>query len=125
MGYSRALHYACAFAAVVGLSTPAAADDAAPGLGTSGNALLAACEGGGVKEFACLIYINGVLDGANGESERRSHAGTYCPSATVTYQQQRDVVVKWLHDHPTLRDVPSSLLIITAARQAFPCRAAE
>ena len=90
---------------------------------TTGNDLLESCESTGHFEQAfCLGYITGVtdLDGADGSvfPERRRS----CVAENVSNGQVRDVVVKYLKDHPEERHIQASILIVKAMAQAFPCK---
>jgi hypothetical protein len=90
---------------------------------TTGNDLLESCESNDFKQAFCLGYITGVtdLDGADGSAfpERRRS----CVAENVSNGQVRDVVVKYLKDHPEERHIQASILIVKAMAQAFPCKA--
>jgi len=95
---------------------------------TTGNDLLESCESGGHSEQAffnqafCLGYITGVtdIDGVDGSAfpERRRS----CVPENVTNGQVKDVVVKYLKEHPEERHIQASILIVKAVAQAFPCK---
>ncbi len=90
---------------------------------TTGNDLLESCESKGNFEQAfCLGYITGVtdiegLDSAVYPERRRS-----CVPENVTNGQARDVVVKYLKDHPEERHLQAAILVAKAMGQAFPCK---
>lgn len=89
----------------------------------TGNTLLEACESKDEFQQAfCLGYILGVadldaMDGAAFPDRRRS-----CRAENVTNGQERDVVVKYLKDHPEERHVLAAILVVKAMAKAFPCK---
>ncbi|MGC2464984.1 MAG: Rap1a/Tai family immunity protein [Candidatus Acidiferrum sp.] len=91
---------------------------------TTGNDLLESCESTGHFEQAfCFGYITGVtdtdaMDGAAFPDRRRS-----CVAENVSNGQVKDVVVKYLRDHPEERHLLAAILIVKAMSQAFPCKA--
>jgi Ssp1 endopeptidase immunity protein Rap1a len=90
---------------------------------TTGNDLLDSCESKAeFKQAFCLGYINGAtdLDGMDGSvfPERRRS----CVAENVSNGQVRDVVVKYLRDHPEERHLLAAILIVKAMSQAFPCK---
>jgi hypothetical protein len=90
---------------------------------TTGNDLLESCESRDFKQAFCLGYITGVtdfdgMDGAAFPERRRS-----CIPENVSNGQVRDVVVKYLKDHPEERHLLAAVLIVEAASKAFPCKA--
>ena len=72
------------------------------------------------KRFGCLGYINGVLDATIGP-DNGLVGFKFCPADTITRGQVRDVVIKWLSDHPQDRDIQASILVVIALREAWPC----
>lgn len=89
---------------------------------TTGNDLLDSCESKDFKEAFCLGYITGVtdLDGMDGSvfPERRRS----CVAENVSNGQVKDIVVKYLKDHPEERHLLAAILIVKAMAQAFPCK---
>jgi Ssp1 endopeptidase immunity protein Rap1a len=91
---------------------------------TTGNELLESCEAkGSFKEAFCLGYITGVtdLDQMNASvfpEHRRS-----CVPENVTNGQIRDVIVRYLTDHPEERHMLAAILVAEAMGKAFPCKA--
>jgi hypothetical protein len=89
----------------------------------TGNDLLESCGSAGhFGQAFCLGYVAGVtdLDGPDGSAfpERRRS----CVAENVSNGQVRDVVVKYLKDHPEERHIQASILIVKAMAQAFPCK---
>jgi hypothetical protein len=106
----------------------------------SGNELFANCQApdiGNIRmpdyesDGICIGYIMGVADsisgreiytakveGAPGGIAVQSRA---CFRESVTVGQIRDVVIKWMQNHPQLRDVSADTLVGLALSQAFPC----
>lgn len=81
-----------------------------------GNALFNACsnDGGYYKEGQCLGYVTGVFD---------SFEGVYvCAPEHVTAGQAKDIVVKYLTEHPEKRHEPAAFLVGSALNDVFPCK---
>lgn len=95
-------------------------------LGT-GDALLAACTST-VREMKglCTAYILGIGDGAD---LQRAMADVFGGKPFCIYQMgpgvpaahMREVVVKYLQDHPASRPEPANRLVLFAYAEAFPC----
>lgn len=102
--------------AVVSIGSPAIAQSQD---GLTGNALLRTiCDRQG--ESTCLAYIRGVAEGLK-VSEGSGAARLFCLPVGGDYGQARDVVVKYLNDHPEQRHYPAAYLVSFALTQAFPC----
>ncbi|MEA9426253.1 Rap1a/Tai family immunity protein [Aeromonas caviae] len=81
-----------------------------------GNALFNACSNGDgyFKEGQCLGYVTGVFD---------SYEDTYiCAPNHVTAGQAKDIVVKYLAEHPGKRHEPAAFLVGLALMDVFPCK---
>jgi hypothetical protein len=70
---------------------------------------------------ACTGYIAGVSDTVDlfQETDITKHA--ICMSGGVSAEQMRDVVIKYLRDHPETRDKAAQFLEVRALMEAFPC----
>jgi hypothetical protein len=88
----------------------------------SGNQLLRDCTpGGDTHSYAyCLGYISGLVEGASVEADLRKCKPLFAISAEVDLDQLIDVVVKYLKEHPELRDVKAQVIALTALKAAFP-----
>jgi len=76
-----------------------------------GNELYDSCTSDNLfKAASCLNYVIGALDG---------NPSIKTP-ASATRGQVRDVVVKYLKDHPADRDLPAGFLVYLAVRDAWP-----
>lgn len=100
------------FALAVGLgliATPAHAE------WMSGNELYDMCSTASVVDRAsCLAYVMGVLDGVRGlDQPPRTPVG-------ATGGQVRDVVTKYLADHPESRTLPARKIVTSAVIDAWP-----
>ena len=84
------------------IATPARAE------WVDGNKLHDWCSSSGT-ELACTTYVLGVLDGSYLKTPERATAG-----------QVKDVIKKYLRDHPENRDFPASLLVSLAVVDAWP-----
>jgi hypothetical protein len=90
---------------------------------TTGNTLLEACESKAeLQQAFWLGYITGStdVDGMNGAAfpERRRS----CIPESVSNSQIRDVVVKYLKEHPEDRHLLAEILVVQALAKTFPCR---
>jgi hypothetical protein len=95
-------------------------------LGT-GNDLIISCSSP-VREMQglCTAYILGVGDGADMQRAMADVIGDkpYCVyqmRKDVTASQMREVVIRYLQEHPATRSQMGSKLIISAFARAYPC----
>ena len=89
------------------------------GYGT-GNKLLATCESTIFYTVSdCLPYIAGAID--MGELDVTGQPKRWCRGPGVSLGQQKDIIIKYLKDHPERRHFPSGALVWQAMREAFPC----
>jgi len=63
-------------------------------------------------------YVDGIADAAVG-------LGYACYPAAVTRAEIREVVMKYLRDHPERLGDPASLLVLNGLFDAFPCKRQE
>ena len=82
-----------------------------------GNKLLSLCTGPTGKT-GCEAYLSGVSDAAG-----ELGTGKVCIPPAVTTAQMRDVVVKYLKDHPGDREMKAGTLTLRAFSSAFACKA--
>lgn len=66
----------------------------------------------------CLGFIQGV---AAREPLLPRSQQQFCLSTETSWNDQYDVVVRFISAHPARRNTPASLLLLAALRQAFPC----
>jgi len=72
--------------------------------------------------FLNRSYCNGFVTGVTdmlGSTERL--AEMTCLPDKVTVGQVRDVLIKYLKDHPEKRHLPAFVLVFNSQREAFPC----
>ncbi len=70
----------------------------------TGNEMLEMCRGGNTEQGVCFGYIVGLSDGiAVLQMSLGKHWQPICKPRKVTSHQLRDVVVKYLDDHPEKR----------------------
>jgi hypothetical protein len=83
----------------------------------SGNALLESCDNAtdAWKQSHCLAYIAGVSDVLDGMH-------ITCTGGRVSLDQVKDVVVKYLREHPEQRNSDADDSTSTALALAFPCK---
>jgi len=90
---------------------------------TTGNKLLEACESKGEfdQEF-CHGYITGVSDMEGINTAAHPEQRRSCIPEDVTNGQIKDVVLKYLRDHPEDRHLLAAILIVEAVSKAFSCK---
>jgi hypothetical protein len=66
----------------------------------------------------CDAYISGVADAIAAEGQAHAIA---CIPVAVTGTQLRDVLIKFLHDHPEKLQLKAGLLTTRAFAEAFAC----
>ena len=81
-----------------------------------GNRLLALCSTKPAAE--CDAYLSGVGDAIEAEGRDKAPA---CIPTSVTGVQMRDVVGKYIKNHPESRELKAGALTIKAFAAAFPC----
>lgn len=88
----------------------------------SGNDLLRDCsdEKNVVSSSSCLGYINGVRDGVVLASVGLGAKPSFEISKNVELGQLKDVVVKYLNEHPEKRNLHAAVLVHSALAKAFP-----
>jgi hypothetical protein len=86
----------------------------------NGNDLLEKCRQVNGSPFwsFCFGYVGGIVDEMIMLPGGKSLA---CFPQNVTSEQLREVVVRFLSDHPELRYLSASSLATFALRRAFPC----
>src|ERR1700756_3455398 len=126
MTWSKNLHYPLPGAAVArALST----NSAMAGGFLNGNDLYRYCiSSNPFEDGACFGYVEGVMDARVREPEsavlRGAAPGTcWVIPHDVTAEQTRDVVIRFLGDHPAIRNYAAASLIAAALDAAWPCPA--
>lgn len=86
----------------------------------SGNDLQEYCggEAGSFVSGICSGYIIGTLDTVEGLLEDKKLA---CVPPGVTKGQVRDIVIKYIEQHPEYRHFVGMNLVVLAVGSAFPC----
>jgi hypothetical protein len=107
--------FAAIIASIAAVSTPAAA-----GNFVTGNDLLRYCQDSQAGLFkTCVGYVLGVVDTL--EDQRADNHVRECVPKGVEAGQIVDVVVKFLHDYPQIRQDLASELVGAAVIQAWNC----
>jgi Rap1a immunity proteins len=83
----------------------------------TGNKLLEICQDDAAQ---CVRYIQGVTDGQLAAITATSRDVAYCIPHESTAVQVKDVVVRFLTDHPELRHRPAAMLVANALANAWP-----
>ena len=99
-----------------------------------GKMLLQDCQGGddqqetqnfaGLSQWGtCVGYIAAVVDTMSNASltAESVNAQQLCVSEHVQLSQLKDIVRRWLSDHPEKRHLAASLLVFQALKEKFPC----
>ena len=82
----------------------------------TGTKLLSLCTASAAAN--CDAYLSGVADAIAAEGP--AHAPACIPDA-VTGRQLRDVVVKYIHDHPQEQELKAGTIAMHAYAGAFAC----
>ncbi|WP_394706093.1 Rap1a/Tai family immunity protein [uncultured Cohaesibacter sp.] len=129
-------HFLLAVVLWTGLTLPARTE------GVTGNQLLSICQFKDTdSQLTCNYFVAGNVDGLftgailvlmqadnNSSTTAQLNAiaaqliGICGPENGATYEQYKDIVVKYLFSHPELRHTSAKVLIYAALREAFPCR---
>lgn len=107
------------FLIALGGGNPSAAATSDDGVYT-GNQLLDDCEAVNADLSFCLGFIRGASD-LNDLMDVIENRHTFCLPDHVTLGQAKDVVLRYLREHPADRHLPGAALVIGAMRSAFPC----
>ena len=99
-----------------------------------GKMLLQDCQGGddqqetqnfaGLSQWGtCVGYIAAVVDTMSNASLTAGSVNTQqlCVSEHVQLSQLKDIVLRWLNDHPEKSQSAASLLVFQALKEKFPC----
>ena len=99
-----------------------------------GKMLLQDCQGGddqqetqnfaGLSQWGtCVGYIAAVVDTMSNAFLTGTSVNTQqlCVSEHVQLSQLKDIVRRWLSDHPEKRHLAASLLVFQALKEKFPC----
>ena len=99
-----------------------------------GKMLLQDCQGGddqqetqnfaGLSQWGtCVGYIAAVVDTMSNASLTAGsvNAQQLCVSEHVQLSQLKDIVRRWLSDHPEKRHLAASFLVFQALKEKFPC----
>ena len=83
----------------------------------SGSALFDNCNNtnDASKQFYCLGYLAGMSDALDGMH-------IICPGERISLDKIKDVVLKYLREHPEQRSMDADDLVGTALVLAFPCK---
>ena len=80
-----------------------------------------------VQDLVCTSYIAGLRDGVASEvafaqSENKSAPKPFCLSVGVENGQLVKIALKYIKNHPEWAHLPTSVLLVKAWEEAFPCR---
>lgn len=88
----------------------------------TGNGLLDTCRSNdSLLQFTCLAFVKGVVEGSSGALEIGNHTQLICAPDGVTIGQDRDILVKWLVEHPEWRHLSATAAILRSLSSTFPC----
>ena len=88
----------------------------------TGNGLLDTCRSNdSLLEFTCLAFVKGVVEGSSGALEIGNHSPLICSPGGVTIGQNRDILIKWLVEHPEWRHLSATAAILRSLSATFPC----
>lgn len=99
--------------ALICCSTPAFAQDSVVSYFKDGNQLLQNCDrSSDFDQGICAGYVIGAVDGLSAKVGK-------IPDG-VTIGQMKDVIIKYLVDHPESRNSPAASLVYLAVLEAWP-----
>jgi hypothetical protein len=107
-------------ASLLGTSQQAPPQPPAVDIVSSGSAFISRCDpapDAWIDGF-CRGYVSGLS-----EPGPLLVAAPNCPPKGVTYGQDYLIVVKYIHNHPEEMHKQTSVLVLEALREAFPCPA--
>jgi len=119
---------------LLGVSTLGMTQDTTVNLYESGNDFLRLCENPTTSFIsgACQDYVLGVVDGIQvGIRVEHNYVGTpktaepFCLDSKATLGQEVQVLIKFIKTHPEKAHFATSVLVLGAMADAFPCVKAE
>jgi Rap1a immunity proteins len=87
----------------------------------NGMGLVADCNGNELARIACAEYVKGVSDGFTIATVVLKQKNPVCIPHGVSADQMVKVVIKYADDHPAELHLSSSMIVLTAIHEAFPC----
>ena len=88
----------------------------------TGNDLWSRCSGKSAFDAGfCMGYLGGIVDAMMGQPPGIL-GRTACFPEHVTAGQTRDVVMRYLEQHPDARHYSAASIAATALMEAFPCK---
>lgn len=87
----------------------------------TGNDLLTVCRGDLLNILTCTVFLQGVYRGFMGGVAFSKANPIICVPEGANGKQMRDIVVKYVTEHPETRHQTADLLTIKALNSAFPC----
>ena len=73
-----------------------------------------------IKDLNCAAYTNGVADGVSA-AESFKHIQVFCKPEAVPMGKLEAVGLKFIQDNPSFRHYYSSMVLVQAWKEAFPC----
>lgn len=99
--------------------------EAEPTPGTA-RVMLALCEQpeNSDSEFACTMYMTGLLDGTVADRVLNREPAFCVPNgqADVTPGLAKEIFKRWARSNPDYLDKDTGLAVLASLREAFPCR---
>ena len=71
---------------------------------------------------SCKGYLAGVFDTLDESDSSKEDINKSCIPYTVTYQKKRQVVLKYLNDHPEKLHLSAVALVIESLKVNYPCK---
>lgn len=87
----------------------------------NGNTLYATCTGSDLDQVACRNYVMGAIDMMT-FYEGIAKPRVICLPIGFTAEQGKDIVLKYLRDHPEKRHYAAGSLIVGALMADFVCK---
>jgi hypothetical protein len=85
----------------------------------TGNDWSKVCEG---NEYACEMYIAALIDNEYMHVKALGGKKGFCMPEGVTYEQAKDIVLKYYKEHPEARHYVAASTIWAVLHETWPCK---
>jgi hypothetical protein len=90
---------------------------------SNGNSFFDFCRSGTQQKQICIVYVKGLLDGAQLQASMTKQKQAYCQPRGSSPEQAIDILLKFMTDNPGDRHRDARLLAFAALKAAWPCPA--
>ena len=89
----------------------------------NGNLFFDFCRSGTQQKQICIVYVKGLLDGAQFQASLTKQKQAYCQPRGASPEQAIDILLKFMADNPGDRHRGAALQAFAALKSAWPCPA--